>query len=117
MSRHFINLDIISEERYDMAKFMELIEDGGYDPLTSAFFGDLRDLTVFGIYEIQAEEGRPDLLSSNIYTDMQYWWILLIYNDIFDYRSLVPGLQIKYPSLEDVEDLFFSLKSRQTAVV
>ena len=37
--KHFINLDIDSKNRFDMAKFMSY-ENDSHDPLTSSFLSD-----------------------------------------------------------------------------
>ena len=110
----YINLDYESKERYDMGKFMNY--DVGYDMLDSYFMSKIKSLRVHGQYAVQSEENRPDVLSYKIYGDTQYWWILLMYNSLLEPDELVAGLVIQYPYLGAIEDLYFELKSLETAV-
>lgn len=114
MSLFFINLELESDERFDMGKFYNY-ETDAYDVLTSDFFRRLKQLKKFGEYNVQNEEGRPDRLSKKIYNSFQYWWILLAYNDITETNKLESGMTINFPSLDDLEDLLFSLKGKQIA--
>lgn len=112
MSQFFIQLDSESRERFSMARFFEFTDN--FDPLTSFFARELINLPQFGYYTVQGEDGRPDILSHRIYGDTQYWWVLLAYNKILEFDAFVTGQTIRYPSLDSLEELFFSLKARQT---
>lgn len=114
MSLFFINLDIESAERFDMSKFFDFSDN--YDPLTSDFALELLDLPKIATYVIQGEEARPELLSYNIFGSTQYWWILLLYNRLTDYRSIKVGDSIDVPDFDALEDLYFSLKAKETAL-
>lgn len=46
---------------------------------------------------------RPDLISLDIYQSMEYWQVLLLYNDIMSIDDLTPNKVIKYPSREKLE--------------
>ena len=113
MAEFFINLDFDSAERYDFAKFMEYTDN--YDPLTSSFLRQLPTLPENGFYSIQSEENRPDLVSFRIYGSVQYWWIILAYNAFTSHENIVNGLTIRYPGLEDIENLYFTLKAQQSS--
>lgn len=106
----FINTTKLFAKRFDMSKFMEYT-DNAHDILNSYVVSQIKKLSEQGKYTITVEERRLDLVSFNIYGDTQYWWILMLYNSIFDTSDVVSGIIIKYPSLRDLEDLFFSLKS------
>ena len=44
--------------------------------------------------------GRPDLLSFHVYGTPDYWWLLLLANDIVDpYEELKEGIQLKIPKV------------------
>lgn len=109
----FLNLDVDSDERYDLAKFMEYLNGDNYDPLTSHFFNEIQNLKQGGKYQIQGEDGRPDLLSYRIYGNTQYWWVILIYNGITEFNNFVTGTEMKFPQLQALEDFYFSLKIKQ----
>ena len=111
MTQFFINLGKETSERYDMSVFMDFTDN--FDPLTSSFITDLKSLRTVGTFEVQSESSRPDLISYKIYNDLQYWWILLVYNDIISNEDIAIGTIIKYPSVRDLESLYFSLKSKE----
>lgn len=115
MSLFFINLDREEKKRFGMSKFMEFANGDNFDPITSDFILRLQALKLGGEYKVQNEEGRADLLSFKIYQDTQYWWALLLYNGITEVNQLTSGLTIRYPSLGELENLFFSLKAKEQA--
>lgn len=115
MSRQFfIDTALESPTRFDLAKFMRF-ENGNFDPLTSRFFVDVKRLSLEGFFVISGEEARPDSISFKVYGDDQYWWVIMIYNDIFNVEQLRSGTSITYPSLQDIEDVFFSMRSLESA--
>lgn len=112
----FLDTTYKSDERYDFAKFMKR-EYNIYDSLTSKFLFEISNLTPNGEYIVIGEEYRPDLLSYRIYGDTMYWWILLDYNNIILVDNLTSGTTVKYPSVADIESVYFSLKSLELASV
>jgi hypothetical protein len=109
----FIDLDTDSTDRYDFGKFMRFTDN--YDPLTSNFLSSLIKIPPAGVYTVSGELNRPDLLSYRIYGSPKYWWILLAYNRILEFHELIIGQQVQYPSLDSLEDLYFSLKAKESA--
>lgn len=106
-----VNLDIDTEARYDMAKFMEFLNDDSYDILNSYFIQKLKELEPIGSYQVTVEEAKPELISFNIFKTTQYWWVIMLYNDKLNPNDIVAGEALKHPSLGALEDLFFTLKS------
>jgi hypothetical protein len=112
MSQFFINTKAAGKDRFDMSKFMEFSDN--YDPLNSRFLNKLLQLPVRGQIKVTAEEARPDQLSVKVYGDPQYWWILMFYNRKQDTDDIAAGENISFPSLQELEDLLFSLKAKAT---
>ena len=110
---YFINLDVVSQERFDESKFLEFTDN--FDPLTSRFYNTVKNLPEKQKYFVQSEEGRPDMISYSAYGDTQYWWIILLYNDIDDVDDLTIGRILSLPQVDNLEDLFFSLRSKEVA--
>jgi len=108
---YFVNLDITRQKRYDLAKFMDYVNDV-FDPLTSYFLAQLKTLPVFGVYIVSGSEGRPDLVSWAIYKDTQFWWPIMFYNDLLSVDDIVQGMSINYFNVSDLESLYFTLNSR-----
>lgn len=113
---YFINLELLNEkyfkDRYDLQKFVEMKENV-YDYLDSYFINKIEKLPVFGTTYVQIEENRPDLLSYRIYGTVKYWYILLIYNGMISPLELTEGQNINYPSINDLEEIYFSLNALQ----
>jgi len=43
-------------------------------------------------------EGRPDLLSYEVYGSVDYWWVICAANNIIDpFEQLIAGKQIRIP--------------------
>ena len=110
-SLFFINLDKDFTERYELERFMEYSDN--YDILTSAILIEIRNISPTGRFIVSGQDGRPDLISYEIYKDVQYWWIILLYNELSSISELITGMELKYPSQSDLEQYYFSLKSRQ----
>lgn len=104
-----INQDFAT--RYDFSKFCEFVE-GAYDSVESYFLQELAKLPAYGYYQVVGESGRPDLLSYRIYGSTQYWWILLFYNNLLSIDDIENNMNIRYPSLDDIEILYFQLNSK-----
>lgn len=97
-----------------MAKFVNPAYDV-VDWLSSYFIDRVKMIPIFGEIEVQGEGGKPDLLSYHIYGKTQYWWIILVYNNLLNVEDLKEGMLIKYPSTSQLEELYFQLMSQQTA--
>lgn len=106
----YINPDYNSDEKYDLAKFFSFEVDN-YDVLDSYFFDNIINLPVRGVFTVTVEEQRPDLISNSIYETVNYWSLLLIYNNILSVEDIVTGTKINYFDIKDLENLFYNLKS------
>jgi hypothetical protein len=108
----FIDLNTSNlKERYALSKFLEFSDN--FDPITSEFMNKLVSLKSSGSYQIAGEDARPELISNEIYGNTQYWWAIMFYNGITKVDDLVNGMVLKYPSSDDIEDLYFILKSKE----
>lgn len=109
---YFLNTNKKTDKRYDMSKFMEF-NNGCYDVLTSSMLDGIADMELGGYYTVEGEDGMPWLLSHKIYKDTQYWWILMTYNGFSGIEDIVNGSVIKYPSINAIQDFYFTLKTRE----
>jgi hypothetical protein len=112
MSIYYIDLNKNIDDRFDMERFLAF-ENDVQDPITSFLLEKLKTLPVIGSFIISFQEGRPDLISYNIYRDVQYWWILMEFNDIVNRSDLVNGREINYFSLDNLEDIYYTLKASE----
>ena len=114
MSLFFINLDTQPLERFDMGQFQEFNVDN-YDPLTSAFFEQLLSVQLRGNFIVQGQEERPDLVSNEIYSNVQLWWILMFINSILEVEDIVQETVFSFTDISDIDDIFFNLKSEEVS--
>lgn len=111
---YYINNDIITTEKFDMIKFMELGEDMVADSLSSYVLYQIPYLPIYGYYTITTQcEKRPDYLSYILYGDTQYWWILMWYNNILSPTDLKAGTKIKYPGIGAIEQLYMNTSVKE----
>lgn len=100
--------------KYDIDRFMNPIENKKtiyFDIVDSEFLLQLKQLSTFGTYRVLDEEGRPDLLTERIYGvgNIQYWWILMLLNELRLPKDLKRGMIIKFPTVLDLEDIYVNL--------
>jgi hypothetical protein len=108
--RFYIDLDLERKTRYDISKFICFQEDSRPEIITSYMLDKIKSLPIHGVYVVQ-EEKRPDYISYKIYKETWYWWILMLYNGIIDVHDIKVGVQLKYPSVDSLEGIYFNLKS------
>jgi hypothetical protein len=71
------------------------------------FFEIKRPLSYYTIQ--QQDIQRPDMISYKVYGDLNYWWILMKYNNIFDvWNDLVVGEVLNVPSKLDIDDFIIA---------
>jgi hypothetical protein len=109
----YINPDFISDEKYSLEKFMPY-EIDNYDVLNSYFLEHIKDIPVSGSFTILSEEFRPDLISYRIFGTVNYWSLIMFYNDILSIEDLTTGTVINYFSARDLEKLYYNLKSKES---
>jgi hypothetical protein len=111
----YVDDDIDAEDRYSLQKFLEYNEKGDFHTINSVFMTELKELPLQSY--ITSKDERPDLAAYNIYGDTQFAWVLMIYNHCFDFTdgTFSCGSQIRYPAMEDLEKIIFTLKARKRA--
>lgn len=96
--------DYASDERYDLAKFMDFKEDC-FDVLCSPFLLGLKNLPLWRYYRCEDGEKDIDLISMDAYGTLFYSFLIQYYNDttkeVFDETDV---LMLFDP--EDLEDLY-----------
>jgi len=107
---YYINIEDNFLTRFDLAKFLNY-ENNCYDVLTSYVLENICDLSIFETNRLQVEEQRPDLISWNTFDTTQYWWVIMLFNNFIFLDELVDNVKYNIPSLSELEDMYFSLKS------
>ena len=102
--------DEASDERYDLAKFMEWKEDT-YDVLNSPFLDNLIELPVWRYYRVNEGFREIDLISQDAYATPVYSSLIQIYNGTTE--EVFPEYTVlKLFSVEDLEDLYAKLVNK-----
>ena len=96
---------------YDVSRLMEYSE-GVYDDFTSYFIEEMRKLPSAGTYRVE-EDNRPDIYSDAIYGSTDFWYILLLYNNIVLVSDMKRGDELRYPSKARLEDVYSSLRTAE----
>lgn len=109
---YYINDNLNTEKRYDMAKFLDCPIDS-LTMLDSYFIKKLTSLPYSGAITVTTQAYKPDLLSYDIYGETDYWWIILLYNGLLSPLDLEPGLNVRFPSLGSLENIYFTLSTQQ----
>ena len=104
----YLNTDLKEQEypQFALEAFLAFKEDT-YDIFDSYFLQNLTKLKEKGSYMISNDFYRPDLISNNIYGDVQYWWLLMEYNGFLSEKELKIGRNVKYFDLQDLYNLYY----------
>ena len=96
-----------SEEKYDIAKFMNFQEDV-FDVIGSPFLALVKQLPTVEYYSVDKGFHEIDLISSNKYDSPFYAYLIQFYND--DFRETFPeGTVLKLFSLNDLNEIYSNL--------
>ena len=96
-----------SEEKYDIAKFMNFQEDV-FDVVGSPFLAQIKQLPTVEYYAVNNGFHDIDLISSEKYDSPFYAYLIQFYND--DFRETFPeGTVLKLFDLSDLNDLYNNL--------
>jgi hypothetical protein len=118
----FINTTYKTDVRYDIPKFcdhtenvLDILDSYVFEKVSSYYEEriSLKDLSIEGIFTVTTQEFRPDKISYEIYKSHQYWWLIMEFNNIINIFDIVSGLELNYFNLAELEDIYFSLNSRQ----
>ena len=84
-----------------------------FDFLNSYFLKRLQGLPVQGYFVVTGNEFHPELISYGIpeFNNVDFWWIIMWYNNIIDIFGLQEGVRLAYPSIDSVEELYFDLNT------
>lgn len=85
-------------------RIFAIISDGhGVDPLRDRLIPLINNIKSFTLHTVsQDERAAPDLISEREYNTDEFWWIILAYNGISTYRTLVEGTKLKIPNMAEV---------------
>nr|DAY41674.1 MAG TPA: baseplate wedge protein [Caudoviricetes sp.] len=102
-------------DRFDIMKFNAPVDSkfSYFDIIDSEFLRKLKSLKKYKTYKVTVEEGRPELVSERIYGlgQTQFWWILMILNEIRLPKDLKRGLILRYSTREELENIYLSLNN------
>lgn len=109
LSGLFITANYASEERYDLAKFMEFKGDS-YDALNCPFLIGLKKLPVWRYYRVDEGYKDIDLIAHDAYGSMFYAYLIQFYNDTIE-ETFSEETVLKLFNIEDLDDLYNDLQN------
>lgn len=105
----YIDLEYRSPDRFDAGALIEYNVDN-YDILTSDFVDKIPSLDKLGNLDLKNQEGRPDLVSWDLYQDTSLWWIIMLYAAKTTAEEFEIGDTIDYPSMTQLEQSYFNIQ-------
>ena len=100
-----------SDERYDLAKFLEFIDDD-YDAVNSPFLLGLRTLPVWRYYRVNDGYKDIDMISYDAYGTLFYSYLIQFYNDTIE-EVFEEGTVLKLFDTEDLEELYTKVSNTE----
>ena len=102
-----------SDEKFDIAKFMNF-ENDVYDVLSSPFLAQISQLPTVKYYEVNEGYREVDLISSEVYGDPFFAYLIQFYNN--DFRETFPeGTVLRLFSVEDLNEIYYTLSTESKA--
>lgn len=103
----FIDNETKTFDKFELSKFMDFQDDLVFDCLNSFMLLSIPKLPYIGYVTVTSkEENRPDMLSYTIYGTTQYWWIVMLYNNLLSPYDIKIGQKVYYPSSNNLEQLY-----------
>lgn len=100
-----------SEDKYHIANYLEFT-NSNYDVYSSAFLVGLKKLNAVSTpHTITSDAFRPLLSSEKIYGVNTLYWVLMFYNNIYDFNEWTLGKKIQYPSRDNIDTLISVIRS------
>jgi phage tail protein X len=91
-----------SDSKYQRA-YAIVADTYGVDPILDKIVPFIQQIRAHSLHDVTVDErGAPDLISLRVYGSVDYWWIILAYNGIGSYRSIVEGVSLKIPDMASV---------------
>ena len=102
--------DYSSEEKFDIAKFMNF-ENDVYDVINSPFLAQLSQLSTVSYYYVNSGYKDIDMIATDFYGDQFYAYLIQFYNS--DFRETFPeDTVLRMFSVDDLNELFFKLSAQ-----
>lgn len=105
-----IDKDYVSDERYDIAKFIEFKGDV-HDVLCCPFLMGLKKLPLWRYYRVDDGEKDIDNISFDAYGTLFYSFLIQYYNDRYE-EEFPEGTVLKLFNVEDLENLYTALSNK-----
>lgn len=103
-----------SEEKYDLAKFLDF-QEGVFDVINSPFLLQLRQLSTDSYYNVDEGFKEIDLIATHAYGNAFFAYLIQYYNG--DFRDTFPeGTVLRLFSANQLAELYYQLSLRSNTV-
>src|SRR5438093_13127299 len=83
--------------------FSVVTDAQGIDPLRDKLIPKINAIQNYTNHRVQQDErGAPDLIPEREYNSDEFWWIIMAYNGLSTYRSLVEGMMLRIPNITEL---------------
>ncbi len=78
--------------------FSVVTDEYGIDPLLDRTIPHLKTISRYTLHLVtQDERAAPDLISLREYGTDELWWMMMAYNGVGHYKTIVEGVTLKIP--------------------
>jgi len=113
-----------NKEQYDtsldMAKFVDFDDENSGRPsyITSYVINQIKQISRYETIKVTNElVEAPDYISYKKYQGSHaFWWIIMIYNNLLEFSEIKYGMELKIPSITDVNNILSSIQIAETSV-
>lgn len=79
------------------------VDKFGVDPLKDKALDRISAIVDYDLYLVkQQDSGRPDNISHAKYGNPNFWWIIMAYNGIMNFRDIQAGVTLRIPLMSQV---------------
>ncbi len=80
-----------------------VIDELGVDPLRDESFDTIKGINTFTTMTVdESTEFNLPRIADSVYGDANWWWIILVYNDIPDAFYVKRGMRLRLPNPSEV---------------
>jgi nucleoid-associated protein YgaU len=104
----------MSDTLYNRNSFITS-DANGNDPLTDKLISKIQGISYTRTFVVQKmDEFRPDKIAAKIFGDSELYWLILEYNKLSSFAEIVPGLELKIPSFNELNNLLLTANTQVT---
>jgi hypothetical protein len=90
-------------QNINLRRTFMVVDELGVDPLRDRSIDAILSVTRWVWFEVdQTTEFNLPLIADKVYSEPDWWWIILIYNGLTDAFQVKRGIRLKVPAAPDI---------------